>query len=126
MSRVACWTSMCRRRGFTLVELLVVLGAIALLMALLLPALVKAREAGRRAKCLSNMRQTGQALMNYLVVNHNRPPVQYEPVQDFLEDDVIKDFPSILGMLKPYLGPSSDVYTCPSAVDDPGAPDGVP
>ena len=117
---------MSRRRGFTLVELLVVLGAITLLMALLFPALVKAREAGRRAKCLSNMRQTGQALMNYLVVNHNRPPVQYELVQDFLQDDVIANRPSILGMLKPYLGPSIEVYTCPSAVDGPDTFDGVP
>jgi len=54
-----------RRPGFTLIELLVVIAVIALLIGLLLPALGKARGAARAAKCLSNVRQNGVAMMYY-------------------------------------------------------------
>ncbi len=75
-----------QKYGFTLVELLVVIGIISVLVAMLLPALNKAREAAQKTACASNLRQVGQALHMYANDNHGWIPPQYaygQPVLSF-------------------------------------------
>jgi prepilin-type N-terminal cleavage/methylation domain-containing protein len=64
----------CQSRAFTLVELLVVIGIIAVLITLILPAVNKARVAALRVQCASNMRTIGQAIVSFSVNNKGRAP----------------------------------------------------
>lgn len=66
------------RRGFTLVELLVTIGVIALLLALLLPAVQSAREVARRSQCKSNLHQIGLALQNYESIHGMWPAASFQ------------------------------------------------
>jgi prepilin-type N-terminal cleavage/methylation domain-containing protein/prepilin-type processing-associated H-X9-DG protein len=78
-----CDTSRTRRQprvrcaGFTLVELLVVIGIIALLVGILLPTLGRARESANTVKCMANMRQMGQAMMIYVGESKGVLPIGY-------------------------------------------------
>lgn len=95
--------------GFTLIELLVVIAIIAILAAILFPVFGRARENARRTSCLSNMKQTGVAFLQYTQDNDERYPL------DAL--GVISTYPATphgwADAIQPYLK-STQMFQCPS------------
>ena len=92
--------------AFTLIELLVVIGIIALLAALLLPALARAKESGRTVACKNNLRQLSLGAATYSLDNKGRLPY-------FLNWLATKSGDLTSGELFPYLK-SRQVYLCPT------------
>ena len=96
-----------RRGSFTLVELLITIGIVALLAGLLIPATVRARETARRAGCLSNLKQIGAGLELYGQANRFCLPTccgSQDPAAG----------PTIREVLLPNLSGSEDLFRCPS------------
>jgi prepilin-type N-terminal cleavage/methylation domain-containing protein/prepilin-type processing-associated H-X9-DG protein len=106
-----------KRSAFTLIEILVVVAIIALLIAILLPSLARAKEMARMVQCQSNMRQISMAFCSYVVENKGRlPGGYYDQYADWLgaanrpgytgrqPDD---------GVIWKYMGRQRQAYLCP-------------
>jgi prepilin-type N-terminal cleavage/methylation domain-containing protein/prepilin-type processing-associated H-X9-DG protein len=93
--------------GFTLIELLVVVAIIAVLVAILLPALGKARRQTQSAVCLSNMRQIGAGVSLYLLDSMDRTPFSV------VEDSATSTQTCIPVFLEKYIN-NRGIWTCPT------------
>ena len=101
------------RRGFTLLELLIVIGIIAVLMGILLPVIAKARESSRRTVCLSNLRQIALAMNTYADHHKGRLP-NGNPPQTPNDYDATN---AVLVRLNQDYVKSPAVFHCPSDED---------
>ncbi|HEY2584882.1 MAG TPA: type II secretion system protein [Tepidisphaeraceae bacterium] len=104
--------------GFSLVELIVVIGVIGVLIAMLLPALRVVRENAQRIKCQANLRQIGFALQMYANSNKGWLPSWSGWHSTAFPADSSQE-PSWCGKLADWLSPDSAVYQCPSFPQDP-------
>ena len=106
----------CRHSGFSLTELLTVIGIIAILIAILLPALRAARETAERTRCAAQLHQLGAALVCYANANNGWLPAWsawHTYPRGLPGDD--EDGAAWTIELEPYIGsPDSPVYNCPS------------
>jgi prepilin-type N-terminal cleavage/methylation domain-containing protein/prepilin-type processing-associated H-X9-DG protein len=111
-----------RPRGFTLVELLVVIGIIALLIGILLPSLGKAREQAKKTACLSNLRQVHQSFAIYAGDNKDQVPLGYRAGRKQF-NSMIYSMTSgrivLFGLLyNVRLMPQPDAFFCPGETDE--------
>jgi len=119
-----------RNRGFTLIELLVVIAIIAILAAILFPVFARAREAARKATCLSNLKQIALAALMYAQDYDEVLPAAsctgwmssahpIDPANRYVQNPMTglgsADFWQIADLLAPYIK-SLDIFNCPTAV----------
>lgn len=103
-----------RYRGFTLIELLVVIAIIAILAAILFPVFARARENARRTSCLSNTKQLGLAMMQYVQDYDERYPIgSYLDGETATYPDGAVRVNNWVVRLYPYVK-NTQVFNCPS------------
>src|SRR5262249_9819676 len=90
------------RSGFTLVEMLVVIAIIITLAALLLPSVLKARDAAKSVQCVNNLREIGVAAVRYFDVNGYYPPYRLEDPAIQTQFAVVR--PNVQWLLAPFVG----------------------
>src|SRR5688572_18534669 len=100
------------KRGFTLVELLVVIAIIGILIALLLPAVQSAREAGRRAQCANNLRQIALAAQTYYDTYNHLPFGYMGPKADAGDNRFGGQCTGTLAAIMPYMEMTSQHSKC--------------
>jgi len=105
------------RRGFTLIELLVVIAIIAILAAILFPVFAKVREKARQTTCLSNMKQLGLGLVQYVQDSDEAYPQTVNGL-DYWVRPYNNTQISWAKAIYPYVK-SEAVYTCPSDINNP-------
>jgi prepilin-type N-terminal cleavage/methylation domain-containing protein len=105
--------------AFTLIELLTVISIIAVLAALLFPALTSAIESNRQTKCLSNLKQIGAGVMLYVGDNDGELPNFRVDAPDGSDDSYIWQSPQIVGKYVGYgvENTSAGRPTCPPAIE---------
>jgi prepilin-type N-terminal cleavage/methylation domain-containing protein len=101
-------------KGFTLVELLVVISIISLLMGILMPGLNKVRAKAKREACRSNLRQIGVAFQTYLDDNSNIMPLASALPWDITDTCDIHYAPPITKFILPELRGEKGVFICPA------------
>jgi prepilin-type N-terminal cleavage/methylation domain-containing protein len=107
--------------AFTLIELLVVIAIIAILAGLLLPALARAREEGRKSVCKENCSQVGKAIYAYTQNNDETFPFSWAPntAPAAPTDDYSNNQMGSLGLLYPEYLNTGKAYRCPSTENEP-------